>query len=74
MADTRPRVTAADVLLRTTVVAIRRLAATVEVDPPTMAAVDRTAVADRTVAADRMAEVVAVMGGDIEIALELFPA
>ena len=73
---------AADVRLRATVVAMRRLAATVVVDPPTVvvdpptvAAADRTAVVDRTaVAADRMAEVVADMGGDTEIALDLFPA
>jgi hypothetical protein len=49
------------------VAAMRRLAVTVEVDPPTVAAVARTAVADR------MAEA-ADMDGDTEIALDLFPA
>jgi len=42
----------------------------VAVDPPTVAA-GRTAVADRTAVVDRTA---VDMGGDIDIALGLFPA
>lgn len=67
MADARPRVMAEDVLLPALGAAILRPAATAVVDPPTEAA-DRTAVVARTV------EVAADMGGDIEIALGLFPA
>jgi hypothetical protein len=63
-ADAQPLVTAADVQLPATAGGIRRLAVTVAVDPPTVAA-DRTAAVDRT-AVD--------MGGDIDIALGLFPA
>ncbi len=69
-ADAQPLVTAADVRLPATAGGIRRLAATVAVDPPTVAA-GRTAVADRTAVVDRTA---VDMGGDIDIALGLFPA
>lgn len=76
VADAQPRVTAADVLLPATAVAIRRRVATA-VDPRTVAArrtavVRRTAVARRMVA-DRTVEAVAAdMGGNP--ALGSFPA
>lgn len=67
-ARVQPRVTAADAPLRATVAGILRLAVTVVVDPPTVAAV-----AVRTVAEVGRTVVVAAadMGGDITLGLFL---
>jgi hypothetical protein len=73
VAGDRPRVTAADVLLRAMAVDIRRRAATV-VDRHTVAAVDTVAVADTVAAGDRHTAVAADMDMGGNTALGFSPA